>query len=106
MKTRVEISGYISGRYNSAKLEKLKSKLEDKFNNSPQRQNQEFPQEGIMVTIEMSAKYQTTYIKCSEWGVYQSVGEFEGIIKESLEERGFEIVDTDWEEDCVRVYFE
>lgn len=106
MKVRVEISDYINGRYNSSKLDKLKSKLEEKFHNSPQRQSQNFPQEGILVKISMSAKYQTPYIKCSEWGSYQSVGEFEEIIKESLEERGFESVDTEWEEDCLIVGFE
>lgn len=99
MNARVEIGSYIEGRYNSTKLEKLQACLQEKFDNFKPRPHQEFPENGILVRIGMSAKYQTPYVKCEEWGNYKSVGEFEDLIKEALEERGFEFSDTEWDDD-------
>lgn len=98
MNAIVEIGTYIQGRYNSSKLEKLKAKLEEKFENFTPRPHQEFPENGILVRIGMSAKYQTPYIKCEDWGNYKSVGEFETLIQEALEERGFEFSDSEWDD--------
>lgn len=44
-------------------------------------------------------KYQTPYVKCEGWGNYKSVGEFETLIQEALEERGFEFSDSEWDDD-------
>ena len=99
MNARVEISSYIEGRYNSIKLEKLQASLQEKFDSFRPRQHQNFPENGVLVYIGMSAKYQTPYVKCEEWGEYKSVAEFEGLIQEALEERGFEFAETEWD-DC------
>jgi hypothetical protein len=110
MKARVEISSYAEGRCNVQKLNKLKTVIENKFKDFNPRENQEFPENGILIYIGMSAKYQTTYVKCSEWGNYQSVGEFERLIQEALEERCLEQVDTEWdneeEEGWFKIEFE
>lgn len=98
MNARIEISSYIEGRYNNSKLNKLKEALEEKFKNFKPRAHQEFPEDGILISIGMSAKYQSPYVKCSEWGKYQSVGEFEDLIQEALEDRGFEFCDAEWDD--------
>lgn len=106
MNAKVEISNYIAGRYNNSKLEKLKEKLDEKFNNFKPRTHQKFPEDGIFVQIGMSAKYQTPYIICEEWGEYLSVGEFEELIQEALEERGFEFSETEWDDDSFKITFD
>jgi hypothetical protein len=106
MKANVTISDYIQGRYNQAKLEKLKAELEKNFNAHKERVNQSIPEEGLDVTISMSAKYQTPYVKVENWGSYLSVGEFEDIVKESLENRGFEISDEDGDDESFKITFD
>lgn len=106
MKANVTISDYIQGRYNQAKLEKLKAELEKNFNAHKTRVNQSIPEEGLDVTISMSAKYQTPYVKVENWGSYLSVGEFEDIVKESLENRGFEISDEDGDDESFKITFD
>jgi len=106
MKANVKIADYVYDRYNSTKLEKLKNELQRLFNEAHTRSIQEFPEEGIEVSIIMSAKYQKLYIKCENWGNYQSVGEFEDIIKEALENRCFEETETEWEDDSFKIWFE
>jgi hypothetical protein len=106
MKANVTISDYIQGRYNQAKLEKLKTELEKNFNAHKERVGQSIPEEGLDVTISMSAKYQTPYVKVENWGSYLAVGEFEDIVKESLENRGFEISDEDGDEESFKITFD
>lgn len=106
MKATVEISPYIDGRYNSEKLRKLKAELEQLFSKAKTREHQKFPEEGLDITISMSAKYQTPYIKVEGWGEYQSVGEFEDLVMEALDNRGFEVTGQDGDETSFRIDFE
>lgn len=106
MKARVEISSYVDGRYNSSKLEKLKQEIDKNFSSFRPRQNQEFPENGVLITINMSAKYQTLYVKCEEWGKYLSVGELEDLIIESIENRGFEVTGNDGDDCSFKIDFE
>jgi len=106
MKANVTISPYIEGRYNNTKLEKLKAELDKLFAKQTTRENQSYPEEGVTVRISMSAKYQTPHVICENWGEYQSVGEWEEVIKEALENRGFEASETEWDEEYFRITFE
>jgi len=106
MKANVEISPYIDGRYNSEKLRKLKTELEKLFTQAKTREHQKFPEEGLEIRIGMSAKYQTPYVTVEGWGEYQSVGEFENLVKEALENRGFEITEEGDDENYLKISFE
>lgn len=106
MITRIQISDYVSGRYNQNKLEKLKKQLEEAFSEEYPRQPQDYPDEGILIEINMSAKHQTLYVKCSEWGNYKAVGELEDIILTAIEDRGFEPHETQWEKEYFKIGFE
>ena len=108
MKAIVTISDYIDGRYNSTKLEKLKLALEKSFAEIKIRDEEKelLPDEGVEVTISMSAKYQTTYVRVENWGSFLRVGLFEDAVHEALEERGFEDVDDSGEDDYIRIEFE
>jgi len=106
MKATVTISDYIDGRYNSTKLQKLKAELEKLCKAHKTREHQEFPDEGLEITISMSAKYQTPYVRVEGWGKYKSIGEFENIVKEALENRGFEVTDEGGEEEYLKISFE
>ena len=61
MITRIQISDYVSGRYNQNKLEKLKKQLEEAFSEEYPRPHQDYPDEGVLIEINMSAKHQTLY---------------------------------------------
>ena len=106
MKVNVTISDYIQGRFNQAKLEKLKAELEKNFSAHKERINQTIPEDGLDVTISMSAKYQTPYVKVENSGSYLAVGEFEDIVRESLDNRGFEVTDEDGDEESFKISFE
>ena len=106
MNANVEISSYIDGRYNSEKLRKLKAELEKLFSAKKERQGQSIPEEGLEVTISMSAKYQTPYVKVENWGEYLAVGELEDLVKDALDNRGFEITGEDGDVDSFRIDFE
>lgn len=106
MKATVTISDYIDGRYNSEKLRKLKAELEKLCKVHRTREHQEFPEEGLEITISMSAKYQTPYVRVEGWGNYKAVGEFEELVKEALENRGFEVTEEGNEEDYLKISFE
>ena len=106
MKATVTISDYIDGRYNSEKLKKLKAELEKLCKAHKTREHQEVPEEGLEITISMSAKYQTPYVMVEGWGNYKSVGEFENLVKEALENRGFEVTEEGDDEDCLKISFE
>lgn len=107
MIARIEISDYVRGRYNDQKLEKLKTELEKLFGKAKTREHQEYPKDGVLITISMSAKYGTLYVKCEEWGKYLAVGEFEELVKEAIENRGFEISDdSDGDEESFKIHFE
>lgn len=93
MKVRVEVSSYIQSSYNNAKLDKLKAELEKVFSQTQERPG--YPEEGVCVEILMSAKYGTPYIKVSEWGNYQAIGQLEDLVKEALENRCLEVSDEE-----------
>ncbi len=101
----VSISDYAAGRTNSSKMRKLVQALEEQAKSWYPRAHQEAPEE-VAIQINLSAKYQTTYVSCENWGNYQSVGEFETIIQEALEKRGFEYDETEWKDDSFRIPFE
>lgn len=106
MVARIIISEYIQGRYNSEKLRKLKNELEKLCSVFKTREHQQYPKEGILINISMSAKYGTPYVKVSEWEHYQAVGEFEDLVMEALENRGFEVSANDGDEDHFKISFE
>lgn len=106
MVTRIIVSEYIKGRYNNEKLDKLERELTKLFSKAKTREYQQYPTEGILINISMSAKYQTAYVKVSEWEHYKAVGEFEDLVKEALENRGFEVVELDGEDDYFKYTFE
>lgn len=106
MVTRITISEYIEGRYNSEKLRKLKDELDKLFSKAKTIEHQQYPVEGILINISMSAKYGTPYVKVSEWEHYQAVGEFEDLVMEALENRGFEVGENDGDEDYFKITFE
>ena len=103
MVARIKITDYIKGRFNEAKLNKLESELEKLCKNFKTRQGQEYPENGILITVSMSAKYQTAFVRCEEWVEYQSVGEFEDLIKQALENRGFEFCEPEGEDDYFKI---
>lgn len=106
MKTNVNISSYVAGRYNNEKLNKLKLELEIRFAKHNEREGQKIPDDGLEIDINMSAKHQTLFIKCENWGEYKAVGEFEELIKEALENRGFEVTGEDGENHYFKISFE
>ena len=106
MKATIIISDYIQGRYNETKLEKLKAELEKLCAAHKTREHQVYPADGIEIKISMSAKYQTPYVKVTNWGEYKAVGEFEHIVKDALENRGFEVTEEGGDEDFLKISFE
>jgi len=108
MKAKVEVSSYIEGRYNSAKLEKLKAALEKEFKSINIHDSEVglLPEEGIKVTISMSAKYQTPYVMVENWGSFLRVGKFEDAVKDALDARGFEVTEEGDDEDRLKISFE
>ncbi len=108
MKATVEISSYIEGRYNSAKLEKLKAALEKEFKaiNVHESEVNLLPEDGVKVKISMSAKYQTPYVSVENWGSYLRVGKLEDAVKEALDSRGFEVTEEGDDEDQLKISFE
>lgn len=108
MKATVEISDYIQGRYNSTKLEKLKAELEKEFEQIRVHDSEVslLPSEGVMVTISMSAKYQTPYVRVENWGSYLRVGLLENAVKDALDSRGFEVVEEGDDDEYLKITFE
>lgn len=106
MITRIIVSEYIKGRYNNTKLDKLEKELERLCSNFKTREHQEYPKEGILISISMSASRGTPFVKVSQWDRYKSVGEFEELVKEALENRGFEVIDMTGTENSFNVAFE
>ena len=112
MITRIIVSDYIKGRYNNTKLDKLEKELKRLCDNFKTREHQEYPKEGILINISMSAKFQTPFIKVSQWDRYKSVGEFENLVKEALENRGFEsgdpegFIEVEGNEEYFKIAFE
>ena len=107
MVARIIISDYIkSSGYNINKLDKLEKELKELCFNFKTNQQQQYPKDGILINVSMSAKYGKTFVKVSQWGRYQSVGEFEYLVKEALGNRGFEVLELDGNEDSFNVSFE
>ena len=106
MEARIIVSEYVISKYNKTKLEKLKLELQRLCSAFETREHQQYPKEGILINVSMSAKYGTLYIKVSEWEHYQAVGEFEDLVTQALENRGFEAVANDGDEDYFKITFE
>lgn len=106
MKNTVTISDYAAGRYNTAKLEKLKTELENLFTAHKERTGQSIHGEGLIIEINMWAKYQSLYIKVSNWGSYMAVGEFEDLVAQALGNRGFEVTELSGDDDYLKTEFE
>jgi len=106
MKANISISDYALYRNNSAKLTKLENELTKLFSKHKIREGQSIPEEGINVEIHMSAKYQSLYVHVDNWGSYMAVGEFEDLVKEALENRGYEVTEEDGDEYSFKIGFE
>jgi hypothetical protein len=104
MKTNIEVSDYLRGRYNSIKLDKLVDELKVLFSRLESK-DINFPN-GLEVYITMSAKYQYLYIKVSNWGDFLRVGLFEEAVQEALENRGFVVGELDGEDDYFTMSFD
>lgn len=106
MEARIIVSEYVISKYNKTKLEKLKLELQRLCSAFKTREHQQYPKEGILINVSMSAKYGTLYCKVSEWEHYQSVGEFEDLVTQALENRCFEVISNDGNEDYFKIAFE